>query len=258
MNRDRLAVVLPLAVVAVATLAVVQPVSWSVARAAAPSVQAAAAEFTPFVFVHASDTELGSPDLAGTSRRFGQLAQRANALRAALVVLAGDLVHGGDDADELKALDEGLKAFKMPVRAVPGNHDNLAAFRKRFGPENSVFTLHNCDFVCLNSNELSAPTLTWLEDVLRASVGRGRTHVFVVMHHPPEDNAAMDRLFAKHGVSAVLCGHLHKTGSASHKTYTTYWVSGTAKARDDKGLQYNVFKVYKDRIEQESRPLADR
>ncbi len=56
-------------------------------------------------------------------------------------------------------------------------------------------------------------------------------------------------------MTAVLCGHLHKTASVSRKTYTTYWVSGTAKVRDTNGLRYNVFKVHRDRIEQESLPL---
>jgi 3',5'-cyclic AMP phosphodiesterase CpdA len=253
-ERDRLVIAFRCAVAVVLASTVAQQTSYSAPPSTVPLSQVAA-EFAPFVFIHAGDPELGSPDLAGTSRRFGQLAKRANTIGAALVVIAGDLVHGGTDVDDLKALDEGLTAFKMPVRAVPGNHDNLAAFRKRFGPENSVFTFHNCDFVCLNSNDLSALAMAWLENALKASVRRGRTHVFVAMHHPPQGNTAMDELFARHGVTAVLCGHLHKTGSATHRTYTTYWVSGTAKARDDEGLRYNVFTVHKDRIEQESLPL---
>jgi len=241
---------------AVLGCALAQPASRPATRPGAPAtLPASSKKFAPFVFIHAGDPELGSPDLAGTSKRFQRLAQRANTIGASLVVIAGDLIRHRGNADQLKALDAGLKAFKMPVRAVPGNHDHLAAFRQRFGPENSVFTFNNCDFACLNSNDHSPRVLSWLEGALKASLRRGRTHVFVVMHHPPERESKMDELLGKYRVAAVLCGHLHRTGKALHKGYAAYWVSGTAKVRDEKGLRYNVFKVYKDRIEQESLPL---
>ena len=255
-KASRPALAAGLAVVMVLGYTLARPASRPATHPAAPVTQGADSnEFAPFVFIHAGDPELGSPDLPGTSKRFGQLAQRANSIGAAMVVIAGDLVRNGDKADQLRALDEALKTFKMPVRAVPGNHDDEAAFRKRFGPENSVFTVSNCDFVCVNSNDLSASALSWLEEALKLAVDRRRTHVFVVMHHPPEDDKAIGKLLSKYGVAAVLCGHLHKTGEAPHKGYVTYWVSGTAKFRDENGLRYNVFRVYKDRIEQESLPL---
>jgi 3',5'-cyclic AMP phosphodiesterase CpdA len=207
--------------------------------------------FAPFVFIHAGDTELGSPDLPGTVKRYNLLPARAAAAGTELVVIAGDLIHD-NDAEHWQAFTDGLKLFKMPVHVVPGNHDDPATFRKLFGPPNRVFTHNNCDFVCLDSNLLSPSVVSWLEDSLKASRAAGRTHIFVLMHHPPEGNADLDRLFRKYGVEAVLCGHLHKTGKSVHDGYVIYWVSGTAKARDANGLRYNVFCVTAKGIEQES------
>jgi 3',5'-cyclic AMP phosphodiesterase CpdA len=213
-------------------------------------------EFAPFVLVHGGDPELGSPDLPGTAGRLPLFARRANALGAELVILPGDLMHDPDHADQQQAFDQSLAVFKMPVRAVPGNHDTVPAeFRKRFGPAQTTFTFRDCQFVCVDSNHLSAASLAWLEQSLKDARAFGRTHIFVVIHHPPEGSKAMNDLFARYGVSAVLCGHTHTTGQAVHKGYTTYWTSGTAKVRDSSGLRYNVFRVYKDRIEQESVPL---
>ena len=224
-------------------------------RPAGPATQPAPGEFVPFTFIHAGDTELGSPDLEGTARRFGLLARRANALDVAAVIIAGDLFHDPGHADQQQAFDEVLKLFRMDVRAVPGNHDHpdMDVFRKRFGRENSVFTLHNCDFVCLDSNDLSAKALAWLEEVLAGAEGARRTHTFVVMHHPPAEGGAADKVLRRHHVSGVLCGHLHTTGQADRPGYRVYWVSGTAKVRDANGLRYNLFRVQADRVEQESR-----
>ncbi len=214
----------------------------------------AGSRFAPFVFVHAGDPEMGSPDLPGTKDRFALLARRAGAVGANMVYIAGDILHDYD-AEHLAALDETLKAFAMPVKAVPGNHDHLDEYRKRFGPEDSVFTLNNCDFVGLDSNDLSPARRVWLEAALKAAVAAGRTHIFVVMHHPPENDLDLDALLRKYGVAAVFSGHLHKTGQSDHKGFTVYWVSGTAKVRDDNGLRYNVVKVYQDRVEVKHIPL---
>jgi 3',5'-cyclic AMP phosphodiesterase CpdA len=231
--------------------------------AAEPSTRPAAlaplppsGEFAPFVLVHGGDPELGSPDLPGTAERLTLFAQRANTVGADLVIIPGDLMHDPDHADQQQALDQSLAVFKMPVRAVPGNHDtNAEEYRKRFGTAQTTFAFRNCQFVCLDSNRPASSWLAWLEQSLQAARQAGRTHIFVVLHHPPEGNAAVGELFTKYGVSAVLCGHTHTSGQAAHKGYTTYWTSGSAKVRDKNGLRYNVFKVYKDRIEQESVPL---
>jgi len=229
------------------------------AGAAAPTAD----EFKPFVFIHTSDPEIGKPDVQETAGRFALLAQRAKALGAALVVVAGDVTHGSTD-EELKAMEDALQRFTMPVKMVPGNHDTPAAFARHFGPDRYVFTLNNCDFACLNSNlaETGADSAAakaqwqWLEETLKESRRRQRTHVFVVLHHPTvAGHEPLAGLLAKYDVKVVLAGHLHATQESQGKGYTTYTVSGTDRARDDKGLGYRVFKVARDRIEQEFVPL---
>jgi serine/threonine-protein phosphatase CPPED1 len=225
----------------------------------------AAEAFKPFVFIHAADPELGKPDVKSTAERFALLAQRANALGADFVVVAGDLMHDPTD-EQLKAFQDCLAQFKVPVKLVPGNHDDPKLFEKNFGPRRYVFTHNNCDFVCLDSNDFLSHTdpadpkgkelLTWLANALADSERQKRTHTFVVMHHPIADQAPLEDALAGHRIAAVLCGHLHMTREIPGKGFTIYVATSTSRFRDDKGLGYRVFTVYEDRIEQEAVPLA--
>jgi len=217
----------------------------------------AGARFEPFAFILAGDTELGSPDFKGTAERFLLLARRANTLAAAFVIVPGDLTHD-NTPEEFKAFDDAVKQCSMPVKVIPGNHDDPTAYRTHFGADHYVFTHSNCDFVCLNSN-LSGSSAkaqwAWFEEALQQARQQKRTHVFVVMHHPEADRAPMAALLVKYGVKAVLCGHLHRTEEIRGNGFVTYVSPGTAKFRDGKGLGYRVFKVYADRFEQEPVPL---
>jgi predicted phosphodiesterase len=127
-----------------------------------------------------------------------------------------------------------------------------------------VFTLNNCDFVCLNSNRMEGSSgqskkakaqMEWFEKALRDSREHNRTHTFVVMHHPVANDEPIRGLLVKYGVKVVLAGHLHKTEEIRGKGLVTYVAPGTARFRDEGGLGYRVFKVYKDRVEQEFVPL---
>ena len=226
-------------------------------RGAEPATQPASGpgRFEPFVVIHGGDSELGSPDLPGTAQRLRLFIDRVNQLKPAFLVMAGDLVHGGTDPAELKVLDDAYAACKVPIWPVPGNHDNLAQFRRRFGREYYAFTYNNCEFICLNTEDGSSRQLPWLEETLRAARRNRRTHIIIVMHRPPEGNALLEGLLEKYAVSAVLAGHLHKTLQTAHKGYTTYVVSGSAKVRDRKGLTYGIVRVGPDKIEHEVMPL---
>jgi len=241
-----------------AVLAAMIPRGQGAAKAPpAPATRPArgAATFAPFMFLHVGDPELGSPDLPGTASRLEALIDRANRLKPAFLVIAGDLVHGGKNAAELEALDKALRRCTVPVWAVAGNHDHLGSFRKRFGREYFAFTHNNCEFVCLHSGGLNAGQVAWLEDVLTSARRNRRTHVIVVTHHAPGDKSRLTALLEKHGVAVVLCGHTHKTARKAHKGFTTYTVSGTAKVRDKKGLTYGVVKVGLDRVEHKALPV---
>jgi len=217
-------------------------------------------EFKPFVFILTGDPELGKPDVKSTAERFALLPKRASAIKASLVVIPGDMTH--DDTDEeWKIIEDTLKQFTMPVKMVPGNHDKPESFAKHIGEDHYVFTLNNCDFVCLNTNLVGSSSkkakaqLAWFEKALKDARERRRTHTFVVMHHPVANDEPIRGLLVKYGVKVVLAGHRHMTEEIRGKGFVTYIAPGTARFRDEGGLGYRVFKVYQDRVEQEFVPL---
>jgi len=290
-----LAVVLAAAAIAHAAQPETRPSAAALAGAGPSQIPAAAAptsgEFKPFVFLHAGDPEIGSPELAGTAARFASLAQRAEAHGAAFVLCSGDVTHDSSP-EQWEAVRHALRQFKVPVYMVPGNHDFDSAraradFRREIGREHYVLTTNNCAFICANSNLLpseqgrlwatdagmpgalaseSRDHRKWIEDTLRASQQRGRTHLFLVLHHPMVDRPPVAGRFAElataTGVRAVLCGHRHVTAEFRGQGFEVFITPGTAKLknrdpeRDKLGLGYRVFKVSRDRIEQEFVPLS--
>ena len=226
----------------------------ALAFAAAPADE----DFKPFVFILTGDPELGKPDVKNTADRFALLPGRAAKIKAALVVIPGDMTH--DDTDEeWTCVENTLRQFAVPVKMVPGNHDKPQSFARHIGEDHYVFTLNNCDFVCLNTNLSGAAAKTqwkWVEEALKSSRENHRTHTLVVLHNPSvAKDEPLRGLLRKHGVKVVLAGHLHTTAEIAGKGYTIYVAPGTARFRDEGGLGYRVFKVYKDRIEQEFVPL---
>jgi serine/threonine-protein phosphatase CPPED1 len=255
------------------------------------NLQAAAGDFKPFVFLHAGDPEIGSPDLAETISRFSGLAQRAEAHGASFVICSGDVTHDSTP-EQWEAIRKALRQFKAPVYMVPGNHDfedaaRRADYKREVGPEFFVLRTNNCEFIFANSNllpyengrlwatetsltnefaEESKSQQKWIEDSLRASQKHGNTHTFLVLHHPiaeaPPVTGKFADLISETGVKTVLCGHRHVTAELKGKGFDVYITPGTAKLKnrdpekDKLGLGYRVFKVFQDRIEQEFIPLS--
>ena len=225
------------------------------------------AGFAPFTFIQAGDPQIGGwTTIEDTKGRFVQLAHIANRLQPAVVVVVGDLVNDGPHEKELAAFDDGLKEFRVPVRLIPGNHDDIATYRRKYGADHYSFTVNNCEFVCINSSLLAGlrhsdqerkeadEQWKWLEETLAAAREHGRTHVFLVMHHPPEmltSAARLDSIFRRYGVGVILAGHIHRTSQITLRGYTTFTVAGTGWAGDGKGFGYRLFHVFADRVEQE-------
>jgi len=236
--------------------AAVQPASAPASRQVSSSGSASArSAFEPFVMVVTGDPELGSPDLPGTARRLMLLIERANALKADLLVIPGDLLHDPDRPEQVQALEAALKALKMPVLAVAGNHDDQGMIAKRFGGPYHADWFRGCLFLCLNSElagEAHKRQMAWLTGQLKQARLDRPAHLFVVMHKPPAAGEELDRLLNEYGVKTVLAGHLHTTFGRQQGSYMLYVVSGTAKVRDKLGLRYSLFKVRTDRVEHES------
>lgn len=222
-----------------------------------------------FVFIHAGDPQIGGwTNIADTQSRLIELAAVANAMQPAFVIMVGDLVNDGAHEQQLKALDEALARFHVPTRLMIGNHDDLAAFRSRYGKDFYSFAHCNCEFICLNSNyfdglapdaqkrRLAQEQLEWLEATMKQAVKNGKAHIIVAMHHPPAllplYYVRLKALFDEYGVQVVLAGHIHKTTQDRFGKATVYTVGGTAWVADKpNGYGYRVFRVRHGRIEQE-------
>lgn len=158
-----------------------------------------------------------------------------------LIVHTGDLVDHGR-ASEYAHLRAILAPLKVPLLAIPGNHDAREPMRAAFAADGYLpeqGPLHYAREYAGNGGalrivgldtlipgqqggELCAERLAWLDRVLRA---KPDMPTLVLMHHPPflTGIAHMDRIglsgreaFAAvlcryPQVAAVLCGHVHRT-----------------------------------------------
>ena len=222
----------------------------------------------PFLFIQAGDPQIGGwTTIQDTKDRLVKLAHICNEIQPAFVVMVGDLVNDGPHPAQLAAFDEALAEFRVPVKLICGNHDDLATYRRKYGKDWYGFTRNNCEFICVNSDLWArfgnsperrgdiAEQWAFLEQALADARKQGRSHIFLVMHHTPElvplAVKRLDELMDRYGVEVVLCGHLHRTIEYCRKGRAVFTVAGTGWAGDKRGFGYRVFKVYPDRIEQE-------
>lgn len=224
-----------------------------------------------FVFIQAGDPQMGvHGDIAKDRDNLKKLAAIVNDIAPEFVIFVGDMVHNHAASNEWDALKDAISQFKVPVRAVPGNHDDLAAFRNAFGPDYYSFVQGNTLFICLNSNLFSLNAekpgaeekkqWDWLEETLVSAQARKYDNVIMVMHHPPILEAkGKDRLLAlveKYGVKTILAGHTHRSDVYEHDNYKIYTVAGTSShILDSQGQGYRVFVVMPQGLTQEYRKL---
>lgn len=175
---------------------------------------------------------------------------------ADLVVFSGDLTHHGDAASYAK-LKARLADLKLPYHLLIGNHDNRDTFRAAFPdaagdpngfvqavidlPGARLITLDTLfappyDYPAAHAGTLCGARLAWLEDQLATPSAKPTV---IIMHHPPHDTGfeAMDSIKLRNGpafydalarhapVRHLVCGHIHRTISGSHR-----------------GLPFSIFK----------------
>jgi serine/threonine-protein phosphatase CPPED1 len=247
--------------------------------------------FEPFVFVQAGDPQMGfGLSLDRDRKMFIKLGKRAKELSAAFVLVCGDLVHKGSRAD-WEAFDAALATFDLPTPLVPGNHDlanmqTLTRYRSKYGPDHYRFTYNNCTFIGVNTMTLIAASTgvkddpksaaawqqqgrkqwQWLEDALAEAKKVGRTHVFLLMHHPPfaqkedekdsyhawpaKQRKRVCKLIRDYGIRSVFHGHTHKTYELQpdDKAFPLFSLAGTAKAYDKNGFALRLVSVDKDGV----------
>jgi 3',5'-cyclic-AMP phosphodiesterase len=152
------------------------------------------------------------------------------------VVISGDLADT-PVAKEYDYLLQLLVPLKLPFAGIPGNHDGRELMRAAFpkaayasssGPLNQKIAVGQLDLMLLDSSvpgkphgELDAPSLQWLDTMLRSSVDRP---ALVFLHHPPflagiwhmdrqnlSNAAELAAVIHSHPqVQLVATGHIHR------------------------------------------------
>lgn len=166
------------------------------------------------------------------------------------VVVLGDLTHDGDPTSCERIADL-LDRLVPQVSIIPGNHDDRDALRAAFpdapvdesGFLQQVIDVPEARLVLLDTlyaapgeantthgGRLCEARMAWLEARLAESHAAGQP-VQILMHHPPHPTgfANMDAIMLENGsafydllvgypvVRHIVCGHVHRTISGSHR-----------------------------------------
>lgn len=158
--------------------------------------------------------------------------------RPDVALLTGDLVDLGK-AEEYAVLREILAPLRMPIYAIPGNHDDRVAFRQAFAdhdylPRVGEFAHYVVEdypvrLIGLDTTvpgepggDMCAKRIAWLDAQLQAAPDRPTV---LFMHHPPfltglanmdwqncGNGEALGALVERHRqVIRILCGHVHRS-----------------------------------------------
>ncbi len=187
---------------------------------------------------------------------FKQHIKEINLLDPDFVIDTGDLINGyANEVQTIEAMwdkfDAVVKAFKVPLVMVPGNHDiwdtnSDQIYRRRYGTTYFSFSHKGVHFVILDSetlgekgepiNRIADDQLRWLANDLAGHKDAKVTFVF--LHKPLWQNYPIGSesgkhwmedvhpILAKHGVSAVFAGHVHKYMRFPVVDGVHYYVSG--------------------------------
>jgi len=198
-----------------------------------------------FRIAQLSDTHLdGSADRSRRTRRAIDWLERLST-PVDLVVVTGDVTDHGTPAEY--AVARAALATRLPLVALPGNHDSRGPFRTALLDEvdthedaasdeaeiDQLRVLAGLTVVCLDSTvpgsvggALSARTLAWLEHTLLTQAGQP---ALIALHHPPvalglgqmdeirlADAGRLEAVLVRHSdVIGIICGHVHTAASSS-------------------------------------------
>jgi 3',5'-cyclic AMP phosphodiesterase CpdA len=151
-----------------------------------------------------------------------------HAEKPAFLLAAGDLANDGA-ADQLAAVKEIFAGLKLPVHAVPGNHDYTNKGERKAYDDlypnrlNYAFDHGGWQFVALDTTEgtkwqdttISADTLKWLDD--RLPKLDKKKPLVVSTHFPlgegvkmrPKNADALLKRLMPYNLRAVYSGHFH-------------------------------------------------
>lgn len=191
-------------------------------------------------FLHISDLHIVAEEGrrqhgADTAAILRQAVPMMNALRPDFIVASGDLI--SDESEEsYRRLKSLLAPLRAPLHFMMGNHDDRAAFRRVFRPDEPVSAEWVCEaferggirFLLLDSvlpgkveGRLPGEQLHWLEDELTAHPDRP---TWIFLHHQPlpvyvrwldalglQDPEEFLAVLNRHPQVGVVCyGHVHQ------------------------------------------------
>jgi Icc protein len=196
-------------------------------------------ELSEAVLFHFTDTHLlqdSSAVLRGvnTSSSLDRVVElaKATSLTPDAIVITGDIAEDGS-AGAYQSLLRSLNSFKVPIRWIPGNHDDfiaMEAIAAKTPLSAKSLILNNWQIFLINSTsngciqgEISKSELGWL-DLCLSSTPDGIENTAVCLHHNPHE---ADAIWAKtiglqnysdffevldryDSVRFVLHGHIHQ------------------------------------------------
>ena len=226
-----------------------------------------------FVFVQMCDTQLGMGGYEHDVETFKQAVNHINMLKPDFVVICGDLINTTED-DQAFADFNGIKSgFEMPCYCAAGNHDVgnaptaelLERYRALVGRDYYTLNHKGCVFVVVNTQLWKAPVEgesakhdAWFKRALQAASERGAP-VFVVGHYPlylAEPDEAEEyfnlpvrkrkellALFERHGVVAMLSGHVHRNIVNTHGGIQFVSSATTSRNFDGAPMGFRVWRI---------------
>ena len=253
-------------------------------------VLASCNSFTPFTFVHLSDTQIGfidkSPQFAHSDSLMKAAVLAVNELDPLLVVNTGDHVNVYDDPVQDSIFRVRSAEIKAPLYMVPGNHDittpyyleNRGRYVKARGYDRFSVKKKGCAFIGIDSNCIINKTpdaamteeeqFSWLTKELHDA--RKCKHIFIFLHcpifrvrvdepvdysnFPVEKREKYLRLFKDAGVTAIFAGHLHRTLYSEYEGMKMFVVGPVANALGNGTPGFNLVSVTKDGVEVEYVP----
>lgn len=203
-------------------------------------LQSVLADTGSFTVVQICDPQLGMTDNRENVCSLEQIVKQVNLLNPDYAIICGDMVNTPNDVS-ISDFTRIRSAFSVQCLCVPGNHDiggqaistnSLAKYRKDIGEDYFSVRRQGVRLLVLDTPLLKWPVagetekqMQWLRSEFKAAqAGNEAVYVFVhippFMYRPDEPEgwhnlpplrrAEVLDLFSKHGVRAVLAGHLHQ------------------------------------------------
>ncbi|HTD93143.1 MAG TPA: metallophosphoesterase, partial [Chitinophagaceae bacterium] len=222
----------------------------------------------PLVFVHLSDTHVGSGTGADDLRRTVKDINENPAVQ--FLVISGDITEFGADK-EIMLAKQILDSLNKPWHIIPGNHDGnwsesgANTFKKVFGNETFSFKAGPYQFLGTNCGpnmrmgpgQIPRENIVWLDSILK-TIPDSTPIIFV--NHYPMDSAlnnwydAIDLLKTKN-TQLILCGHGHSNHRFNFEGIPAVMGRSNLMAKAEVG-GYNIVTIDKGVVTYEERNPA--